>query len=81
MIDLESFYNAATELFKNISEIDISSTRYSDSSTEILKKLKKKHRQNDLRNLKCLYKLWMKTEVSKYCISFFTYLKIDNEQF
>ncbi len=64
MIDLDSFYKAATELFNNISEIDISSTRYTDSSIKILKNLNKKHRQNDLRNLKCLYKLWLNPEVS-----------------
>lgn len=64
MIDSEMFYNAATKLFTNIDQINISSTTYSDSALMILQFLKKKRRQNDLRNLKSLYKLWIDPKVS-----------------
>lgn len=64
MIDRNDFLNAATHLFARFDEIKISSSKYSSSSIQILNFLNKKCRQNDLRNLKSLYKLWINDTVS-----------------
>lgn len=65
------FISAVFSLFKTFEEIKIFPNKYSDESIKILKHFGKKSRTNDMRNQKCLFKLWSDTTVS----TVFVYLR------